>query len=266
MEAQDPVLESFDNALAAMTSVIVATVRGTNSNRFEEAKKLCDIAQNILQAKGRATVPPKNAPAPVAVQEHQDQMANPVVNGIVANANVYQPVNMNMVDTPDGRRVNVAHPPPGGLLFDAQGRLVDEHGLVFTGPLDTNALMRHMLMAFGPHAQTGAEANRARVAVDEAVELQALQNIIERAEPATRQVLERRIAQLTTNMERRSNANGTKALPVVPPDDQRGHPPDAGGAEADDAARLRADAFGNAGDGEPPRARPVEQVGADAVV
>lgn len=291
-QAQDPIHESFDKTLASITELIIATVRSAHANRFEEAKKLCDLAQSILQTKGRLTVAAKVQTAPVQAQAQENQAEGPayeqrMVRAAAAN---YGHVNNNphpiavaggngleLVDTPDGGRAWVRaenqqhrYREPGALLFDAQGRLVNEHGVALTGPLDANSLMRHMLMAFGPNVQTGTEANRARVAADEAVELQALQNVIERAAPATREVLERRVRQLTSNMEIRSNAHQPptrpQEVPVVPPDDSRGHPPDEGGAEGDDAPRLPAHAVGGGGNGRAEGQGAQHVVGADAVV
>ncbi len=278
-EQQDQLPPTFDKALAAVTDLIIAVVRSGLPSRFEEAKALCAIAQGIVQAKGRIVVTPKQeAPAlPAAAPERgevneRQQMMAAVAN--VARAERQLDLQNNdgqfeLVDTENGGRVRRGVRQPGRILFDDQGRLVDENGIAFTGALDSNSLMRHMLMAFGPHAQTGAEANRAKVAREEAEELDTLAGLIAGGvTDPEKSVIERRIKQLMANMERRSNANppDPEKAPVVPPDDQRGHPPDAGGGEADDPACVRADDLGDGGDGAPPQPGAQHVVGADAVV
>ena len=286
----DPVQESFERTLTSLTELIIATLRQMTPGRFEEARRLCEIAQMIVQAKAKRTAPQKDAPRQEQNQygevNHEQAMVRqaamqalnnvPVRNDEQMGENMMNPHanvgQLDLVDTEDGRRVPAPRRrPPGQLLFDDAGNLVNEQGIIWAHTPDANALMRHMLMAFGPHAQTGVEANRARVAAEEAAELKTLVALMEGTTDPERAKLDRRVKQLMANMERRSNANpnpqeAPPQLPVVPPDDPRGHPVGEGGPEADAAPRVGADGIGEQGNGGPPPARVVHEVGQGAVV
>jgi hypothetical protein len=295
MESEDPGVQATKDAkdaeqkaLTSLTDLIVATLKeATVTTRFQEAQRLCEVAQNLVKARARRAADFKEpeGQAQMGVYNNHvggqiyavnavNNMANNGANNfnIVAGGNqmMADPGEMDLVDLPNGgraRRPRAA--PPGRILFDDQGNLVNEQGIVYAGHLDANALMRHMLMAFGPHAQTGAEANRARVAHEEAVELKALVSIMSGSTDPERSILDRRVKQLMSNIERRSNANKPEPeveVPVVPPDHPRGHQLDAGGAEGDAAPCLPAHVDGVPGDGGPPAARPLDQVGENAVV
>jgi len=265
MEAveNDLVQASFEKTLASFTELITATLRQALPGRFEEAKKLCEVAQAISQARAKRATTQKETPQ-VAAAAHVLQQPPPLRGDDQMMVGGVQLV--DAVGPPHRRLVGDA----GRILFDDQGRLVDENGIAFTGALDANALMRHMLMAFGPHAQTGAEANRARVAAEEADELKSLVALMEGTTEPERAVLDRRVKQLLANVERRSDANkavdSTPAVPVVSPDDSRGHPPVEGGTQADALACVPANGVGGPGNDGAPRAGLVDQVGAHAVV
>lgn len=279
--------ELATTALGAITDLMIATLKEEGvASRFEEVKKLCDVVQNLQKARARRAAdfhegvqnPPQNGGGGGINVQYAGgnfvggNVINTGINNgglvynVVANGAVQQENMPQYVDDALGRRraLNQAVARPGRILFDDQGRLVDEAGIALTGTLDGNSLMRHMLMAFGPHAQTGAEANRAHVAADEAVELKALQGLLEKAEPAERATLNRRVKQLMSNMARRSNANPEPEaeVRVVPADDQRGHPPDAGGDGDDDPPRLRANEPRNARNAGAPGPGAVHQLGA----
>jgi len=294
-----------EETLASLTDLIIATLKEPLPSRFQEAIRLCEVAQTLIKSRAkRADDFRKLAPvdqqgelvterqAMLAAAARMQQIvavnntavtANGIITATTAGTgtnivgyNLVGDVNAQYVDMPvtPGGPIRRPQQLEGRVLFDEQGRLVDEGGALWTGPLDTNSLMRHMLMAFGPHAQTGAEANRARVASEEAQELDSLAGLIAGGvTDPEKSVIEKRIAQLMSNMERRSNANRPAAaeeakeeLRVVPPDDSRGHPPGEDGPEGNEAPSVRADAGGGSGDGEPPPQGALNQVGEIAVV
>ena len=217
--------EAAEKTLESLSDLIIATLKTPSSDRFAEVTRLCNIAQQLIRARGRRAEDFKK----IAEQGDaaQDNMDGPVVmahNGanignafnVVAfnngGANVAQMVGPAR-EIVDGQLVDRALPvrrEPGRILFDDQGRLVNEQGIAYTGPLDANSLMRHMLVTFGPNAQTGAEANRARVAAEETAELKLLVSLSSAATDPEKSILEKRISQLMTNMQMRTqNANGT---------------------------------------------------------
>jgi len=276
-----------DRALANITELIVATLREGTPQRFEEVKKLCDVAQNLVKARVRRVADVVKAEPPG--QGNDDNMANyqqavhralnavNIMGGTANNTVTMTTGNAgcwggavyagpyNVVDTPEGGRqaIPVEGPQERRMLFAPDGSLVDQNGIAWTGPLDSNALMRHMIMAFGPHAQTGAEANRARVAADEATELKALTGLVETMPEPERVNLRRRIRNLMVDMEKRADA--PKPAQVVHPDDPRGHQVGEGGGHHA-PPRLPAHVVGDAGNGEPPRTSVVVTVGTQAVV